>query len=384
MAEHDVAGKRPGIRRIVARIVFSILLVSMAAYGVLRYLAVRDFESTDNAFIEASVVRISSQVPGRVASLPVSENQAVGGGDTLAEIDARPYETGLRVREALVRTAERRLETAELAVNLARATAEAGVEQARAGLDAARKMVSQAQSEVAAADAQSSQAQNDVARYSALEESAISRQRKEQADAMATVARARLEQARKQVETAQAQVGAAQGTLAMAETGPLQVGVNESQTRQAAAELEQTQAAADAARLDLSFTKISAPLDGYVTKKVVHEGEFVQPGQTLMAVVSKELWVVANFKETQIAGMRAGQNVDIYIDAYHGLVLKGHIDSLQTGAGARFSLLPPENATGNYVKVVQRIPVKIRFNEVPDAGLHLGPGMSVVPMVKVR
>jgi membrane fusion protein, multidrug efflux system len=158
----------------------------------------------------------------------------------------------------------------------------------------------------------------------------------------------------------------------------------QAQARSTAAQRDAARQALAEAELRLSYTTLRAPEAGRVTRKTVEEGQFVQPGQALLAVVTDDLWVVANFKETQLADIRPGQPVDIKVDAYPGKVFRGHVDSIQAGTGSRFSLLPPENATGNYVKVVQRVPVKIVFDEPPDPERPLGPGMSVVPSVVVR
>ncbi|HEY6043985.1 MAG TPA: HlyD family secretion protein, partial [Nitrosospira sp.] len=198
---------------------------------------------------------------------------------------------------------------------------------------------------------------------------------------------AQAENARKaqtQVAGARAQVGEAQGRLAEANTAPQQVAVSEAQAQTATASLESLKAAVDQAELELSYTKIYAPDNGRVTRKSVEEGALVQVGQPLLAVVPGDVWVTANFKESQIGQIRPGQYVEIKIDAYSDKVFKGHVDSIQAGTGSRFSLIPPENATGNYVKVVQRLPVKIVFDERPDPNHLLAPGMSVVPEVKVR
>jgi membrane fusion protein (multidrug efflux system) len=186
-----------------------------------------------------------------------------------------------------------------------------------------------------------------------------------------------------QISAAQAQVREAQGKLAAANTAPQQIASSEEQAQTASASLAQLQAEVEQAELELSYTKIYAPDDGRVTNKSVEEGALVQSGQPLMAIVPGDVWVTANFKENQIERMRPGQPVEITIDAYPDKTFKGHVDSIQAGTGAVFSLLPPENATGNYVKVVQRVPVKIVFDEPPDPQHLLSPGMSVVPEVKV-
>ena len=146
----------------------------------------------------------------------------------------------------------------------------------------------------------------------------------------------------------------------------------------------QSEAAVRQAELSLSYTKVTAPDAGRVTRRVVEQGNYIQPGQSLLAIVPKNIWVVANFKETQLTHMRPGQPVTVEVDAYPQFKFKGHVDSIQNGAGARFSLFPPENATGNYIKVVQRVPVKIVLDDMPETELALGPGMSVVPKVRVK
>jgi membrane fusion protein (multidrug efflux system) len=191
-------------------------------------------------------------------------------------------------------------------------------------------------------------------------------------------------QAQTQIVGAQAGVGEALGRLAQANTAPKQVAVSQAQSETATATTEQLRAEVEQAELELSYTKIYATEAGRVTRKSVEEGALVQIGQPLLAIVPGNVWVTANFKESQIGRMVLGQPVDITVDAYSDKVFKGHVDSIQAGTGAQFSLIPPENATGNYVKVVQRLPVKIVFDEPPDPKHMLAPGMSVVPEVAVR
>jgi membrane fusion protein (multidrug efflux system) len=183
---------------------------------------------------------------------------------------------------------------------------------------------------------------------------------------------------------AESQLGEAKARLASARAAPSQVAFSRSQVETSAAEVGQAQAAVRQAELNLSYTKIFAPQAGRITRKSVEPGNYVQVGQTLFSIVPDQLWVVANFKETQLRYMRPGQPATIKVDAYPDQVFKGHVDSVQAGSGAAFSLLPPENATGNYVKIVQRVPVKIVFDHPPDPTHPLGPGMSVEPEVKVR
>jgi membrane fusion protein (multidrug efflux system) len=285
--------------------------------------------------------------------------------------------------------------------------------QARAQVDTAIANAAQAQAQVMAAAAEATRAGTDVRRLQELaQRDQVSRQELDYAVAAARTAAAQLEAARKRAAAAEAQVSEARaaqqmsaeslrqtesqvaeaearlaearGRLAAAQARPHEVDVSRAQTQSAHAEVEQARAAVMQAELALSYTQIQAPEAGRVTRKAVEEGAYVQAGQTLMAIVPVHVWVVANFKETQLTHMRPGQPAEITVDAYPGKILQGHVDSLQSGTGARFSLLPPENATGNFVKVVQRVPVKIVLDAPPDAHYLLAPGMSVVPVVRVR
>ncbi|HMW03262.1 MAG TPA: HlyD family secretion protein, partial [Acidobacteriota bacterium] len=205
-----------------------------------------------------------------------------------------------------------------------------------------------------------------------------------EAKAQEVSAQASLQQTQSQVGGAQAQVGKALGQLTSAQAAPHQVAEQRARAEAAQAAVTNAEAAVKEAELMVSYTKIYAPEDGRITRKAIDPGTYVQVGQSLVALVSNDMWIEANFKETQLTYMRPGQAVEIEIDAYPGKVFKGHVESIQSGTGARFSLLPPENATGNYVKVVQRVPVKIVFDQAPDPQFPLGLGMSVEPEVKVR
>jgi membrane fusion protein (multidrug efflux system) len=214
-----------------------------------------------------------------------------------------------------------------------------------------------------------------------VEAGAVSRQEYDHARAQAAVSRAKLLSARKNIDTQSAEIRQAVASAQAAEDGLRQalavVEKRQAEAREAEAEVRQ-------AELDLSYTRITAPSAGFVTKKAVEPGAYVQVGQKLLSVVGRDVWVVANFKETQIAGMKPGQPVDIEVDAYPGVTFRGHVDSIQRGTGSRFTLLPPENATGNYIKVVQRVPVKIVLDRQNGSdGYLLAPGMSVIPDVNV-
>jgi membrane fusion protein (multidrug efflux system) len=433
--------KRPLYARPGFLIAALIVLLIAAVFGIRYWLYARNHESTDDAFIDAHVTAVSPKVSGYIIKVHVASNQQVKKGDLLVEIDPRDYQARLDQAKAALAAGEARLKEAQTGVELTRANTRANVQQAsgtvqqaRAGVAASRAQAAaertrvtqagaavnaaqanlqQAQAQVDAAQAELVRARADVDRYQELyNKDEVSRQRLDQAIATARTAEAQTEAARQraaaaasqvreseaaqrtaaetarraqvQISGAQAQVQEAQGRLSAANTAPQQIAASEAQAQTASASLEQLQAAVDQAELELSYTKLYAPDDGRVTNKSVEEGALVQSGQPLMAIVPGDVWVTANFKENQIQKMRPGQSVEITVDAYPDKVFKGHVDSIQAGTGAAFSLLPPENATGNYVKVVQRVPVKIVFDEPPDPTHLLGPGMSVVPEVKVR
>jgi membrane fusion protein (multidrug efflux system) len=437
-----VVRKRPLYKRPAFLAIAAIVLIVSAIFGIRYWVYARAHESTDDAFIDGHIIQISPKVSGYVAKVYVKENQDVQKGDLIAELDARDYEARVEQARAALQAGEARLREAQTGVELTRANTRANVQQASAtvqqartgvesqraaaaaertriaqagaGVATAQANVEQARSQAVAAEAEATRASADVQRYQELfSKDEISRQRLDQAIATARTATAQLEAARGHVSAAaaqvaearaaqttaaenarraQTQVGGAQagvnealGRLAQANTAPQQVAVSQAQAETAGASIEQLQAALAQAELELSYTKIYAPESGRVTRKAVEEGALVQVGQPLLAVVPGSVWVTANFKENQVGEIKPGQPVEIYVDAYPGKVFKGHVDSIQMGTGARFSLIPPENATGNYVKVVQRVPVRIEFDkDQVDAQQTLAPGMSVEPEVKVK
>ena len=322
--------------------------VAVAA-GVYYFQFVLPYETTDDAFVEGHVTAIASQVPGRVAELLVQDNQQVNQGDLLVQIDPRDYEAKQAQAQANLTAAKSQLAQAKSQFSAAQATAQ----EARAGL--------------VAVEARASYAQTNLTRLTTIGVSGVSQ---DQIDAAGTQVRATAADvlvAGSKISAADAQVTVAQANIATAE-----------------ANIGQSEAAVRQAELNLSYTKVTAPETGRVTRRVVESGNFIQPGQSLLAIVPKNFWVVANFKETQLTRMHPGQPVAVEVDAYPQFEFKGHVDSIQNGAGARFSLFPPENATGNYIKVVQRVPVKIVLDDSPESELALGPGMSVVPKVRVK
>jgi membrane fusion protein (multidrug efflux system) len=407
-----------------AMVVGGVLAVAAAAWY---YLASRAYESTDNAFIEGNIVQVSPRVPGQVIRVLVTDNQHVNRGDLIAEIDPRDYETRLAEARAGLQNASARISGAESNLSLTSTTTRAVLTQTEAALAAARDQVAvlearlaqeaagvraaeaglqQAEARQAAVEAENRRAANDVVRYRTLyQKDEVSRQMLDRAETDARSSAANLEAAKQVVASARAQlvqanaghaaslaalglankqVRQAEGRLHEAQSAPQQLRVRHSDLQSAKAQQGQQDAAVKQAELNLSYTRIYAPDSGYITKKSVEPGNFVQAGQALMAIVSDRLWVVANFKETQLTHMRPGQSAEIKVDAYPQMKLRGRVDSIQSGTGARFSLIPPENATGNYVKVVQRVPVKVVLLEPPPAGFRVGPGMSVEPKVRVR
>lgn len=310
---------------------------------------VAPYESTDDAFIDGYVTMLSPRVAGQVTRLLVTDNQDVKAGDVLVEIDPRDYETRLAQARA------------DLAV------AHSQADQARAQVRVSETKVEQALAAMIAAQAEAQRANDDLKRYENVESRAVSKSAFDLARAQARAATANLEAAESQTNSAGAEV-------ALSEAG----------VETATAAVQQAEARVQQAELDLSYTKIIAPLDARVTARTVQPGNYVQPGQALLALVPRDVWVTANFKETQLTDMHPGQPVELRVDAYPDRKFKGRVDSLQAGTGARFSLLPPENAVGNYVKVVQRVPVKIVFDELLPTNLDISPGMSVVPEVRVK
>lgn len=339
--------KRPPYKNPRVISFFLILLIG-AIFGLRYFLHARLVESTDDAFIEGHVVQVSSKIAGQVLEVRVRDNQEVPPGELLAAVDPRDFE----VRLAQARAGE--------------AAARGKLKQAQTQLPVARANLGQAEAEVQVAETVAALRETDLKRLDQLGE---------------LVSHQQLDQARSTAQTSRAQLGAARKRAAAAEA---QVVNAESQVQTAQAEVEQAAVAIQQAELELSYTKIFSSEEGRVTRKSVEPGNYVQPGQALMAIVPSRVWVVANFKETQLTDMRAGQPVQVRVDAYPGKVFKGHVDSIQAGSGARFSLLPPENATGNFVKVVQRFPVKIVLDGPIDPGTFLAPGMSVHPEVRVR
>ena len=325
-----------------------IVLLLIAVGLVLWWLNARQYESTDDAFIDARTVTIGAEISGRITDVAVTDNQPVKAGDVLLRIDDSDYQAALKQADAAVVAAEADI------VNIA-----AQVEAQKSKVDEAQKQVAQAQAALDFAKAE------DQRNHELLTKGAGTQQQAQQG--LST-----LRQDQAAYDSAQASVAAAKS----------QISVLQAQGKSSQAKLEQSKASQDQARTTLSRVTVVAPVAGRATSISAAKGTYAQPGQVLMMFVPNDVWIEANFKETQIDLMRPGQPVDIDIDAYPDKKFRGRVDSIQAGSGTAFSVLPAENATGNFVKVVQRIPVKIVFDNPPD--VLLGPGLSVVPTVKVR
>jgi membrane fusion protein (multidrug efflux system) len=350
--QNDDSDAKPAMSRGRKLLTVGVIAIAAAVIiigGILYWLHARRFENTDDAFIDGNQSQVGAQVSGQVAALFVDDNQHVIAGQPLLDLDPRGFQIKLDQARATA----------------ANAAAEAA--QARADLAQQRANLEQQRAQVRVAEADFAQAQQDFARYHGISAAAFARQQFDEASATQKSSAAKLDSARQAVLGGEAQLVAQQAKIDAAD-----------------ASARQADASVRDAELQLSYTHLVAPLVGKVTRRTVNVGNYITPGQALLAVVPDEMWVTANFKETQLDLMRVGQAVDVTVDAFPGHVLHGHVQSFQRGTGAVFSSLPAENATGNYVKVIQRIPVKIVFDGDDWRSLPLAPGLSVSPRVTVR
>jgi len=365
------------------KVLGGVFLVGAAIAGIMWFVS-RNSEATNDAYVDGDIVQIAPQVAGLVTVVHFTDNQVVTRGTLLVEIDARDYEAAVASAAAAQNVAMARMQAATVAVDLAHTTTGAGLAQAAGGLEQMRRMVNQARSQSEALRSDAERAEADAQRAQELYQSQhASKQRLDQAVADARASQARWQAAQATTAATEAQVAQAVAKLTEAEAGPQQIAVKEAELAGAKAQVEQAAAALRTAELNLSYTKIYAPQDGRLTRKAVAVGNFAQRGQILTSLVASPPWIWANFKEIQLQYMRPGMQAKIKVDAYPDRRFRGHVDSIQAGTGARFSLLPPENATGNFVKIVQRVPVKIVFDEPAEALKDLALGMSVVPEVDI-
>lgn len=378
-------------------LVFAILVILAGGFFLWRYFA--SYESTDDAQIDGHVNSVSARISGHVIKLNVEDNQYVEKGTVLVEVDPVDYEVA--VARARADYADLQAQAAAATINVPLTSvstssqvtsAQANVANGKAGIAASRQQYEAAKAQVAQAEANNTKAQNDLVRYKELvDKQEISQQQYDQAIANAKASAANVAAARAAADAAAAQITQAEGKLAQAQadlrtadTAPQLMQATRSRAVSAQASAERKKAELQQAELNLQYTKIVAPVTGVVSNRTVEVGQNLQPGQEMMKIIPLEdIWVTANFKETQLREMKPGLRSTISVDA-NGKTYKAHVDSIAGASGARFSLLPPENATGNYVKVVQRIPVKIVFEPGETKGHELRPGMSVVPKVWIR
>jgi len=397
------------------RIRIAIVAVVIVVLGASVWLwATAGRETTDDAQVDAHVTPVAARVGGTVIEVPVKENQQVEAGTVLVVIDPRDYQVALEKARAEVATAEADAAAARVNIPITStaatgnvSNARGGVEQAEAGIDTAQRGIEAATARLATAQARQREAEanaartaKDVERFKGLlAKDEIAQQQYDAAVAAADAARAAADSAKAQVQEAQAGISVAQSQLMQAraghtqaaaqlqtaQTAPEQVAAQRARASSADARVLQQRAALQQAELNVQYTTVKAPMKGIVSKKGVEVGQVIQPGQPLMTIIPlEEVWVTANFKETQLESMRPGQPAVIEVDAYGGRDFKAHVESLAAATGSRFSLLPPENATGNFVKVVQRVPVRIVLDEKQDAAQLLRPGMSVTAKVYTK
>jgi membrane fusion protein (multidrug efflux system) len=338
-------------------VVIGIVVVLLLLIGGLYYWwSTRNLESTDDAYTDGRAVTIAPQVSGAVLSLDVTDNQFVKKDQPLIHIDPRQYTTDRDQAAAALATAKAQYAGQQFGLEIARKNFPAQLEQAQAQL--------------ANAKANLAKTQADYDRQRSLSKQATSQQD--------------IDAATSALKQAQAQVMLAEAQVTQNSPVPQRIGETDQQVSQLKGQVEQAQAKLDQANLNLSWTLVKAPQDGWITKRNVEVGNYVTPGQQIFAIVAPEVWITANFKESQLTDMRKGQPVKIKIDAYPKLDLRGHVDSIQLGSGSKFTAFPPENATGNFVKVVQRVPVKIVIDSGLDPNIPLPLGISAEPTVTVR
>jgi membrane fusion protein, multidrug efflux system len=340
------------------------LVLVLAVVGLYFFAQSMSYESTDDAFIDGHITNVAPKIAGRIDKVFINDNQLVSKGDPIVEIDPRDYDAQLRQKQAALESTKAQA-----------AAAQAGVDQQIARVKSLQATLDQDKADQRSSEAQADQTADNLRRQQDLYDHHV-------------VSIQDLTNARDSNRSAQANVDSAKMKVLSAEA---EIAAGQAEVRTFAALLQyvlaqeiENEANVETAQLNDSYTKVFAPESGRVTRKSVEPGDYVQVGQNLLALIPSNIWVTANFKENQLRLMRPGQAVEIQVDALGGKTFKGHVDSIQMGSGAAFSLLPPENATGNYVKVVQRVPVKILFDSISDTGLPLGPGESVLPTVKVQ
>jgi len=413
MADQVTIDKRPFLRQ--PRVLAGLTVLVLAIAGVAAWLAVTaGRETTDDAQVDAHVTQISSRVGGTVTKVAIEDNQPVEAGAILVELDPRDYQVAVEKARAELADAEASAVAARTNVPITsttaagnEATARGGLTHAQSGIAAAEKEIEAArarlvtaQARLREAEANAAKAARDVERLRGLlAKDEVSQQQFDSVTAAAEAQKAAADSARSQVAEADAGIRVAESKLAQAraaelqaraelqtaQTGPSQVTATKARASSAEARVQQALANLAQAELNLQYTTVKAPARGVIGRKGINAGQVVQAGQPLLAIVQlDEVWIVANYKETQLKDMRPGQRATVDVDALGGRGFNGKVGSLAGATGARFSLLPPENATGNFVKVVQRVPVKIVLDPGQDPEHRLRPGMSVTTTVYTR
>lgn len=404
--------KRP-IKLILAAV--GVGAVAAGAFGFHWWQYASSHEETDNATVTGHIHQISARIPGTVQRILVNDNQQVKAGQTLVVLDPRDYQIKLQQAQADLAAAQQKANSAQVTIALSAKTAEATTTQSQGDLGKAQAAITQAQAQVAEAQAGVPQAQAqleeakanlqknqaDYQRYTNLfNEGAIAAQQRDTAlqgykvalaqeragEEAVRQAQAKVAQSQQLVATAQSGLTSSQGGLQQAEARGIQTQVSQSDFGTAKTAIAQARVALRNAQLQLSYTNITAPIDGRIGRKIVEIGQQIQAGTPLMALVNNEYWVTANFKETQLEAIHPGQQVEIKLDSFPHKTFSGRVDSLSPASGAEFALLPPDNATGNFTKVVQRVPVKVVFdpNSIKGYETMITPGMSAVVTVAVK
>lgn len=395
-AETEIEAPKSRRRGIVVAVILVVILIALGVWWHSTFT-----EDTDDAQVDGHIIQVSSRISGQILKVDVEENQLVKAGDPIAELDPSDYQVAVENAEAALASAKANAVAAKVAVPLTTvntgsnlSSADADVTGAQAGVQQAERQLDAARANVVQAEANNTKAQADLARYKPLvAKDVISKQQFDAATAAAEAAQASLAAAQASMQAAQdgvrvahEKVSQSQALQKYAQTGPQQVAAQDARAKQAEAQVAQAQAQLDQAKLNLSYTKIVAPEAGIITRKSVEINQNVSSGQNLLTLVSlDDLWVTANFKETQLRRMDPNQDVEVHVDST-GKDYKGRVTQVGGATGSVLSLFPPENATGNYVKVVQRIPVRIDFTDLKneDPNHELRPGLSVEPKVRVK
>ena len=355
-------------------------------------------ESTDDAQVGADMVPVAARVGGMLLAVPVTDNQAVKKGDLLAQIDPADYENKVKQADAELRAAKAQAAAADAQMRIVEASSKGGLSTARAQLSGSTSSVAGADAQIAAADAMvakaradAEKADNDLRRAQSLrKDDAIPQAQVDNLTSQAAAMHAAVAQAQANLAAAQEMKNSARTRIAEAagrveQSAPVdaQVAVAKANADLAASRAAAAEVALAQAQLNLSYTKVVAPQDGHISKLAVHAGQLVQPSQTITNVLPDTTYIVANFKETQVGAMKIGQTADVSLDAFPGRTLHAKVESVSFGTGAQFSMLPPDNASGNFVKVVQRVPVKLVWTDLP-ADFHLEAGLSADVTVHVK